>query len=80
MTDWYEEERFRGHVREPDVDDLSYIARDMKLARWHVVGRNWEGYSSRSRLSRLATLLADYPLRFCPSLCSAIYLLGYKGA
>jgi hypothetical protein len=31
MGDWYEQPVFRGHVREPDVDDLWYIARDLAL-------------------------------------------------
>src|SRR5262245_4681365 len=30
LQDWYEPDVFRGHVREPTVDDLRYIARDMK--------------------------------------------------
>jgi SAM-dependent methyltransferase len=30
MADWYEREVFRGHVREADVSDLLYIARDIR--------------------------------------------------
>ena len=47
MKDWYESPVFRGHVREPDVDDLRYIARDLHLRDWQVFGRNWLGYSSQ---------------------------------
>jgi 2-polyprenyl-3-methyl-5-hydroxy-6-metoxy-1,4-benzoquinol methylase len=39
MGDWYECEQFRGHVREPDVDDFRYIARDLGLSRVEIVGR-----------------------------------------
>lgn len=78
MRDWYESEVFRGHVREPDVDDLRYIARDLNLADVKIYGRNWMGYSSGNPLIRLATKIIDYPLRIKPSLCSDIYLKGVK--
>src|SRR5262249_31298523 len=29
MEDWYEPEKFRGHVREPSLADLCYIAEDI---------------------------------------------------
>jgi SAM-dependent methyltransferase len=78
MTDWYEEATFRGHVREPDVDDLHYIARDLKLENVEILGRNWLGYHHRSGLVRTATRLFDLPLRIFPSLCADIYLVGTK--
>lgn len=76
MEQWYEHERFREHVREPDVDDLRYIARDMKLRNVHIVGRNWLGYSSGSKAIRAATYMSDIPLRAFPSLCSDLYMTG----
>jgi SAM-dependent methyltransferase len=78
MPDWYENEVFRHHVREPDVDDLGYIARDMGLSDVRIVGRNWLGYHSPSQAIRFATMLMDYPLRLRPSLCADIYLVGRK--
>jgi SAM-dependent methyltransferase len=78
MEDWYEEENFRGHVREPDVQDLLYIAKDMGLISCKIYGRNWQGYYSASPLIRLVTKFADYPLRLIPSLCADIYLVGKK--
>ena len=78
MLDWYEAPVFRGHVREPDVDDLLYIARDMGLEQCEILGRNWLGHLSGSRVIRLASTLFDYPLRLRPQLCSDIYLLGQK--
>ena len=47
MEDWYEEDRFRGHVREPDVADLRYIGADLDLKNIEILGRNWLGYQSR---------------------------------
>jgi SAM-dependent methyltransferase len=78
MKDWYEVETFRAHVREPDINDLIYIARDMGLTEIKTFGRNWLGYRSGSRATRLATVAMDYPLRLNPSLCSDIYVVGRK--
>lgn len=78
MTEWYDAEIFRGHIREPDVDDLRYIARDMGLGQYKIYGRNWLGYRSSNKLIRMLTRMADYPLRRRPSLCSDIYLVGVK--
>ena len=78
MQDWYEADRFRGHVREPDVGDLGYIARDMGLADVHILGRNWLGFFSESQATRFATRIMDYPLRLKPSLCSDIYMIGTR--
>ena len=41
MADWYEDPIFRGHVREPDVDDLFYIAREVGLVDVYIKGRHW---------------------------------------
>jgi SAM-dependent methyltransferase len=78
MQDWYEADKFRGHVREPDVSDLTYIARDMGLTAIKIYGRNWLGYYSANPAIRFATKVMDYPLRLKPSLCSDIYLVGRK--
>jgi SAM-dependent methyltransferase len=78
MRDWYEVEQFRSHVREPDVDDLRYIAADLGLKNARVIGRNWSGYRSRFRAARIVTPLIDGMLRLRPSLCSDIYLVGQK--
>jgi SAM-dependent methyltransferase len=76
MDEWYERETFRGHVREPDVGDLRYIARALALSDVRIFGRNWLGYASRHRWVRALTPLADRVLQPFPSLCSDIYLLG----
>jgi 2-polyprenyl-3-methyl-5-hydroxy-6-metoxy-1,4-benzoquinol methylase len=77
MQDWYESDVFRGHVREPDVEDLHYIAKDIGLQPYSILGRNWLGYSGNS-VRRMLAAVADYPLRLRPRLCSDIYLVGTK--
>ncbi|HIN40800.1 MAG TPA: methyltransferase domain-containing protein [Flavobacteriales bacterium] len=78
IDEWYEIETFRGHVREPDVDDLKYIARDMNLKNIKILGRNWQGYYSQNSTIKLASKIMDYSLRLRPQLCSDIYLVGVK--
>ncbi|WKU05078.1 bifunctional 2-polyprenyl-6-hydroxyphenol methylase/3-demethylubiquinol 3-O-methyltransferase UbiG [Micromonospora sp. HUAS LYJ1] len=78
MEVWYEQPTFRGHVREPDVDDLRYIARDMGLVDVRIMGRNWQGYGHRLAVVRTLTPVADRLLTAFPSLCSDLYLLGRK--
>jgi SAM-dependent methyltransferase len=78
MNDWYEKESFRGHVREPDVQDLLYIVRDMELTDIKIYGRNWLGHASPSRLIRICTAVADAVLRLRVSLCSDIYVTGKR--
>jgi hypothetical protein len=77
MEDWYEQQVFRGHVREPHVIDLRYIARDLGLVDISVFGRNWLGRDSRWALVRKLARVADPALRRFPSLCSDIYVEGY---
>lgn len=78
MQEWYEADKFRGHVREPDISDLNYIAHDMGLTDIRIYGRNWLGYFSQNKVIRLSTKIMDYPLRLKPSLCSDIYMIGKK--
>lgn len=76
MKDWYEQDRFRGHVREPDIDDLRYIARDMGLVNVKVYGRNYLGMESNA-YGKLAKVV-DPILRGFPGLCSDIFIAGSK--
>lgn len=78
MADWYEQAVFRGHVREPDVHDLRYIAHDMGLERVAIHGRNFIGMRSRNRVIRAVAIGSDPVLRHAPSLCGDIYLVGQK--
>lgn len=78
MADWYERAVFRGHVREPDVEDLLYIARDLGVKKPKILGRNWMGVESPRRFVHVAAEVADRALRLRPQLCSDIYLLARK--
>lgn len=78
MAEWYDEPVFRGHVREPDVRDLRYIARDLKLSETKIMGRNWQGRVSPSGVVRGLTAIFDLPLRLNPAWCADLYLLGRK--
>lgn len=78
MEMWYDDPIFRSHVREPDVDDLFYIARDLGLHDVSVIGRNWQGLYSPNRVVRTCTQLFDRLLRLKPSLCSDLYLIGTR--
>ena len=78
MDVWYEQEVFRGHVREPSVQDLNYISRDLKLRNVRVMGRNWLGLESRRPFVKQAAVLTDRLLQLMPSLCSNLYLIGQK--
>jgi SAM-dependent methyltransferase len=75
FEDWYDPPVFTGHVREPTVSDLGRIARDVGLASWQIVGRNWLGFRRR-RLGQAIATVVDRPLRLRPSLCSTLYLVG----
>ena len=76
MSSWYEEGVFRAHVREPDVDDLRYIAADIGLKDVKIFGRNWLGFD-RPGMRQLMPAI-DAVLRLRPSLCSNIYVIGRK--
>lgn len=78
MADWYEREIFRGHVREPVLNDLIYMARDIGLTEIQTFGRNWHGLRYPHPLVRRLIELIDPLLRLRPSLCSCILVSGRK--
>lgn len=78
MQDWYEQPEFRGHVREPVVGDLHYIARDLGLIDCEIKGRNWAAHYISNPVVRAVAITLDRVLRPFPALCSDIYLIGRK--
>ena len=78
MYDWYETTPFRGHVREPSLGDLKYIAKDLGLKDIKTFGRNWLGYYNPNKTVRIFTNLINRPLCLRPSFCSNIYMIGKK--
>lgn len=80
MDDWYEQSEFRGHVREPVVADLRYIAKDIGATDYEIFGRNWLGYRHPSKAIRAVIPYIDRPMQRRPAICSDIYLLAKKSA
>jgi 2-polyprenyl-3-methyl-5-hydroxy-6-metoxy-1,4-benzoquinol methylase len=78
MKYYYWEDEFRGHTREPDVDDLHYISRDLGLEEVKIYGRNWMGWG-HPKLRRIMPIL-DPLLQLRPTLCSDLYMVGRKPA
>ena len=63
-----------GHVREPTVNDLVWIARTAGFRVLKVLGRNFIAKQNFSIMGRVG----DAPLRLFPGLCSDIYVLANK--
>jgi SAM-dependent methyltransferase len=80
FDEWYFPDRFRGHVREPTVDELHRIAADLNLDHVEILGRNWLGLTHRRRGVRVMSRLVDRPLRRAPALCSDIYVVGARAS
>jgi SAM-dependent methyltransferase len=78
FTDWYGPRVYHAHVHEPTVSELRLIAEDLRLADVDILGRNWLGLSSPSRVRRGITRAIDLALRRFPALCSSIYLVGRR--
>ena len=78
MDAWYCKELFIGHVREPVLADLTFIARDLGLHVQAVFGRNWIGLEKVPSSLSAPAKAADRLLRVFPSLCSDIYILAAK--
>jgi SAM-dependent methyltransferase len=77
FDDWYYPEQFRGHVREPVVEDLLRLVDDLGFQRGRIWGRNWAGYARGGMRSRITRML-DAALRLRPSLCSDLYVMAVK--
>jgi len=78
LNDYFYSNTFRGHVREPNVSDLIFFTKYMKLKIVNIYGRNWQGLSSENRFIRIITIIFDKFLRLFPSLCSDIYIVAKK--
>ena len=75
INDWYFETEFRGHVREPIVKDLKLIMDDLELVNQKIYGRNFIGVQKYGKIF----YPFGYILKYLPSFCSNIYILGEKG-
>lgn len=74
LDDWYFSTEFRGHVREPIIEDLKMIFNDIGLNNHKIYGRNFIG---QMKYGNIINSLS-YVLKYLPTLCSNIYIQGYK--
>jgi 2-polyprenyl-3-methyl-5-hydroxy-6-metoxy-1,4-benzoquinol methylase len=76
LEEWYATAEFRGHVREPVVSDLEFIARDLGLQKWRVVGKTfiWIGTPTVRRIFGAIARVVDHRA----GLSSELFLVGYK--
>lgn len=79
FDDWYYNEEFRGHVREPVLRDLLHMVDDLGFESPQVFGRNWMVYGP-GRLRSAVAPAVDRLLRPFPTLCSDLYVLARKPA
>jgi SAM-dependent methyltransferase len=83
---WYQDGDpvFRGHVREPIIADLKQIMEWNNIEPIKVYGRNYLGQHSKALggipapVLRSGVALLDWGLRFFPTLCSDIHVIGRK--
>jgi SAM-dependent methyltransferase len=78
LEDYFDKDLFRGHVREPNLSDLVFFVKKMKLKIIKIYGRNFQGLSSENKNMRFISYIFDFTLRFFPTLCSDIYIVGKK--
>ncbi len=86
LTEWYHDGDpvFRGHVREPIVGELHQLLGWNQFELVTTYGRNFIGRDSQSLaflpqpFVRAVAIGTDYLLRFFPTLCSDIHVIGRK--
>lgn len=86
LEEWYHDGDpvYRGHVREPIVRDLQRLLEWNNFEVVSTLGRNFIGRDSialgflpKSLMHSIA-IATDYVIRFFPSLCSDIHVIGKK--
>lgn len=86
LGEWYHDGDpvFRGHVREPIVSELHQLLAWNQFEVVHTSGRNFIGRDSHAlafipkKLRHAIAIGTDYILRFFPTLCSDIHVIGRK--
>jgi hypothetical protein len=79
LPDWWQPERFHGHVREPTLPELRWMVQALGLTVEEVYGRSFAGLS-QGGLTGLAARVLDLPLRAVPQLASDLYVVGRAAA
>lgn len=75
---FYEHDKWVGHVREYTLGDLRALASFLPLSSSRIEGRNWYGSLYRTKLLASVIPLVDATLRLRPGLCGSLYLIGRK--
>ncbi len=86
LAEWYHDGDpvFRGHVREPIVSELHQLLHWNQFQVVKTYGRNFIGRDSQALaflpkpLVHAVAIGSDYLLRFFPTLCSDIHVIGRK--
>ena len=86
LDEWYDTEGpFRGHVREPTLEELKTLLTRNGFAVQTAAGRNFLGQDSlitgprgSTRGTRLLWSVLDRLLRVVPTLCSDLHVVGKK--
>jgi SAM-dependent methyltransferase len=75
---YFDVERFSGHVREYTVGDLRAIVRHLGAQDYRIFGRNWHGTLSDAVGTGGAFRAADGLLRCVPGACGSLFALLRK--
>ena len=78
FDNYYESDRFVGHIREYSVDDLEQFAEYLSLKNWEIFGSNYYGNLWNLLGINFFSKSADFFLKLRPGFCGAIHLRGYK--
>ena len=75
---WWDTENYRGHVREPNIQDLKLISSRLGCRNKLIYGRNFMGNISNIWVVRFVSVFFDFFLRMYPPFCSDLYLVMTK--
>jgi SAM-dependent methyltransferase len=78
FSQFYDSEKWYGHIREYTIGDLNELAGSLALRQWRIEGRNWYGRLYRVIRNRSVARMFDFLLRTRPGLCGSLYLIGIK--
>ena len=78
FNDWFDEDSFRGHVREPNIHDLHLIAKRLSCSKYKIYGQNHIALSHPNSFIRFLSSKLDIVLKLFPSICSDFYIVLEK--
>ena len=84
LRSWYDQDVYRGHVREPSIRDLHWLMSANGFRVLSTYGRNFFGQDSVAlsflphNVRRILAKGSESVLRYFPSLCSDIHVVGQR--